>query len=281
MYEAGRASVRRLLQRAGRRWPDPELLEHAAALQSRLDSLCLVKTPPLRDAMFTHVPPDGSGERQLYGSGFNPAWIDEVSVDPKVIFDIGSYDGGDSIRLQQKFPRAQIVAFEADPQRFAVVSRNVAPLGIRAINAAVCDRDGPISWYQSVDGLLQDESAGSQGSIFRHSEEYSRQHKLVRQSPTAISVAAVRLDKCCREIGVDQIDVAHIDVEGAEYEVITSFGAVLPKLIYLETTTMRSWLGARDTKEVHHKLSSLGYIMAADLGGNRLYLRADVARRLW
>ncbi len=280
MYRATRARLRKLMQGIGRRWPDPGLVDDVRTLRLRLDELRLVRSPPEPDGDLVIELPDGCGQRRLYRGGFNIAWLAEFAIIPEVIFDIGSYDGGDAVRLKQRFPQATVVAFEADPNRYAVVSRNVAALGIRAVNAAVCDRDGPVSWYQSEDARFTHESAGSQGSMYRHSDAYRQQHHGIRQSAVAISVNGTRLDTVCREIGVDEVDLAHIDVEGAEYDVIAGLGDVRPKLIYLETASYGAWLGARETKDVHRKLSSLGYLLAADLPGNRLYVRADVAGRL-
>jgi FkbM family methyltransferase len=280
MYRATRARLRKLMQSIGRRWPDPALVEDLQSLRLRLDNLCLVMSPPEGDGEIVHELPDGTGRRRLYRSGFNIAWLEEFAIVPQVIFDIGCYDGGDSVRFKRSFPQAKVVAFEADPERYAVVCRNAAGLGIRALNAAVCDRDGPVSWYQSKDARFTEESAGSQGSMYRHSAEYRQQHDGIRQSAVAITVNGVRLDTVCRDIGVGEVDLAHIDVEGAEYDVLGGLGDIRPKLIYLETVSFGAWIGARETKDVHRKLSSLGYVMAADLPGNRLYVRADVARHL-
>jgi len=268
------------MQRIGRRWPDPVLVEDLRSLGERLDDLRLVSSPPGQDGEFVHELPDGAGQTRLYRSGFNIAWLEEFAIVPQVIFDIGSYDGGDSVRFKQSFPQAQVVAFEADPDRYGVVCRNVSALGIRALNVAVCDRDGPVSWYQSKDTRFMEESAGSQGSMYRHSAAYREQHDGIRQSRSAINVKGVRLDTSCRDIGVDQVDLAHIDVEGAEYDVIGGLGDIRPKLIYLETVSFSAWIGARKTKDIHRKLSSVGYLMAADMPGNRLYVRADEARHL-
>src|ERR1700745_3134158 len=162
------------------------------------------------------------------------AWLDELRISPKIIFDIGAYDGGDSIRFKYRFPDARVVAFEADPDRYRIVAENVAPFKVECINAAACDRDAPVPWYPSHDARSAAEVAGSQGSMYRHSPAYAQRFGFVQQSALPTSVEGVRIDTFCRRAGIAEIDVAHIDVEGAEHEVGAGFGAILPNLIYAE-----------------------------------------------
>ena len=253
------------------------MLDEIELLRARIDNLRLVRNPAQQDGEFGCLVPGTLEERRLYQSRFNMSWIDELRICPRVILDIGSYDGGDSIRFKSRFPDARIIAFEADPERHVLVAANVAPLGIAAVNAAVCDRDGPVVWYQAFDARFDDGKAGSQGSMYRHSAECKQRYDFVRQSETPITVAGVRIDSFCRQAGIDQVDVAHIDVEGAEYDVVAGLGDVLPKLLYVEAAPFDAWVGAKRPGELHRRLSSSGYLLAADLLGDRLYLRADLA----
>jgi len=278
MYRSARRIARKLLQRIGRRWPDQRLLDEIQLLRARIDDLQLVRNPAQQDGDFTCLMAGTLEERRLYQSRFNMAWLDELRLSPKVIFDVGAYDGGDSVRFKYRFPEAQVVAFEADPERHRVVSENVAPFGIACVNAAVCDRDGPMPWYASRDGRFADDKPGSQGSLYRHSEEYARRNDFVRQSASSVTVDGLRLDTFCGRAGIGEIDVAHIDVEGAEHEVVAGLGNILPKLIYAEVVPFDAWIGARQAKELHRRLSCMGYVLASELINDRLYVRADLVR---
>jgi 2-O-methyltransferase len=280
MYRLARRTARKVLQRIGRRWPDQQVLDEIELLRRRIDNLRLVRNPAQQDGEFACLAPDSLEELRLYQSRFNMTWLDELRISPKVIFDIGSYDGGDSIRFKYRFPEARVVAFEADPKRHAVVSENVAPFGIACVNAAVCDRDAPVPWYQSHDGRFEDEKTGSQGSMYRHSPDFGRRYDFVRQSAVPITVDGIRIDTFCARAGVAEIDVAHIDVEGAEHEVVAGFGSILPKVVYVEVLLFDAWIGARQGGEVHRRLSSMGYVLAGDFINDRLYVRADLVRSL-
>jgi FkbM family methyltransferase len=280
MYRLARRTARKVLQKIGRRWPDQQLLDEIELLRARIDDLRLVRNPAERDGDFACLMPNTLEERRFYQSRFNMSWLDELRISPKVILDIGSYDGGDAVRFKYRFPEARVVAFEADPERHAVVSANVAPFGIACVNAAVCDRDARVPWYQSHDGRFDDAKTGSQGSLYRHSPDFGRRYDFVRQSATPITVDGIRIDSFCARAGVAEIDVAHIDVEGAEHEVVAGFGSILPKLVYAEVTPFDAWIGARRPGELHRKLSSMGYLLAAELINDRLYVRADLVRLL-
>jgi FkbM family methyltransferase len=275
MYRSARRAARKALRMVARHWTQP-LLDEIELLRTRIDDLQLVRNPAERDGDFTCLVPGTLAERRLYQSRFNMAWLDELRISPKIIFDIGAYDGGDSIRFKYRFPDARVVAFEADPVRYRIVAENVAPFKIDCINAAVCDRDALVPWYQSHDARSAAEVAGSQGSMYRHSPAYGQHYGFVTQSASPTSVEGVRIDTFCSRAGIAEIDVAHIDVEGAEHEVVAGFGGVLPKLIYAEVMPFEAWIGARQPRELHRLLSSLGYFLAAELISDRLYVRADL-----
>jgi FkbM family methyltransferase len=276
MYRWARRTTRKLLQRVGRRWPDQRLLDEIELLRTRIDELQLVRNPAEQDGEFACLMPGSLEERRLYQSRFNMAWLDELRLSPKIIFDVGAYDGGDSIRFKYRFPDARVVAFEADPERYRIVTENAAPFGIACVNAAVCDCDAPVSWYRSQDARYGGAATGAQGSMYRHSPAYAARYDFVQQSVTPTSVEGVRIDTFCGRAGIGEIDVAHIDVEGAEHEVVAGFGSILPKLIYAEVAPFDSWIGARRPRELHRRLASLGYFLAAELISDRLYVRADL-----
>jgi len=252
MYGLARRAAGKLLRGFGTPGRNRGLREEIELLRTRIDSLQLVRNGADQDGEFTCLLPATLEERRLYHSAFNMAWIDELRLSPKVVLDIGAYDGGDSIRFKSRFPDARVVAFEADP----------------------------VAWYQAHDARFDDGKAGSQGSMYRHSPACKQRYDFVRQSATPISVEGIRIDTFCRRAGIDDVDVAHIDVEGAEYDVVAGLGDIRPKLLYVEAAPFDAWIGAKRPAELHRKLSCSGYLLAADLGGDRLYLRADLVRLL-
>jgi FkbM family methyltransferase len=219
--------------------------------EQRLSDLTLVRQPVSR-----------------IGSLFNPVWLSEFGIEPRLIMDVGSFDGADAIRLKQRFPQARVIAFEADPDRFIVVDRSGGAGDVEAVQCAVGSIDGQLGWYQAIDK----NGVGSAGSLFPHAKNFSGFY----QSKAANDVRVIRLDTYCRQNGIDEIDLMHIDVEGAEYEVLIGMGRLRPKMIFLEMMARETWKGARSSADIHRFLTRVGYILAGDFRSDRLYVRADL-----
>jgi FkbM family methyltransferase len=202
------------------------------------------------------------------GSLFNPVWLSEFEIEPRLIMDIGSFDGSDALRLKQRFPLARVIAFEADPDRFIVVDRSVSAGGAEAVQCAIGSIDGHLGWYQAIDK----NGVGSAGSLFPHTKQFAGFY----QSKAANDVRVIRLDTFCRQNNIDDVDLMHIDVEGAEYEVLMGMGAIRPKMIFLEMMARETWKGARSSADIHRFLTRAGYILAGDFRSDRLYIRADL-----
>jgi FkbM family methyltransferase len=204
------------------------------------------------------------------GSVFNTLWLAEFGIEPHLIMDIGSYDAFDAIRFKKDFPQARVIAFEADPDRFATVRRNAAESGVVAVQSAVGLTDGEATWYQAKSA----DSVSSQGSLFPHAKTFAG----FSQAKLATKVPVARLETYCRANGIDEIDFAHIDVEGAEYEVLSGLGPLRPKMIFLEMIARETWIGSKSSAELHRLLTRLGYVLAGDFRSDRLYVRADLVR---
>lgn len=221
----------------------------------------------------------GSGA-PLYRSAFSIGWFATFGLVPQVILDIGSYDGGDGVRFKQAFPASRVISFEADPDRFKTVSR-AAEFGVEPIQCAVSSTDGEADWYGTKDRLIGEEGAGSQGSLYRQNDVLNRKFTFVEQTTNPITVRTTRLDTFCRTHGVVAIDLAHVDVQGAEYDVLAGLGSVRPALLYIEVEQDdgAGWVGAKGTREVHALCLSLGYALAGDFVTDRLYVHGGVLRR--
>lgn len=216
---------------------------------------------------------------RLYRSAFNVAWLAEFGIEPKVILDVGSYDGGDGVRFKQAFPSCRVVSFEADPDRFETVAR-AADFGVEPVQCAVSSADGQGDWFATKDRLVGEAGSGSQGSLYRQNDVLNRKFTFVEQATTPVSVQTMRLDTFCRARAIAAIDLAHIDVQGAEYDVLAGLGALRPALLYIEVEQGdgAGWISAKGTPEVHALCLSLGYALAGDFGTDRLYVHGGLAR---
>lgn len=217
-----------------------------------------VRSGPLADGYSSW-----NGSSQTYHSRFNPAWIDELGLPaPRTIIDAGAYDGGDTLRYAHHFPGSRVLAIEADSSRAAIVRSNVESTPqISVIECAVQDKDGKADWNP----LFRDGQPGAAGSIFPMDQlprGYSR--------GPATSVTGRTLRSICEEHDIRQIDLLHMDIQGAEYAALAGLGPMRPSLIYLEVG--EPYRGAATTENVHRLLQRMGYALAAVRHKDRLYV---------
>jgi FkbM family methyltransferase len=246
--------------------------------RKRMEALKLVTGDATPEGFY--VPPGADPALKLYHGAFNLEWIRQLSVDPTVIFDIGAYDGGDAIRFKIAFPLARVFAFEADIDRFSLLMNYAGHFGVETKQVALLDRDSPVNWFSAEDDLHGNGHRGSQGSIYRQTEALDRAFPHVHQSKTPTAVQGLRLDTFCMENGIETVDVLHMDVQGAEYDVVVGFGQLRPKLIYAEVMPehLGGWVGAKSPKALHCLLSSMGYVLAGDFSTDRLYVHYTAIR---
>lgn len=216
-------------------------------------------------------------DKTFYNSSFNIKWFSELNINPKVIFDIGSYDFGDSIRFKNKFKDCKVFAFEADPERYTLTSDYAIKAGVITENKALYKIDGHVDFYQSfnengsLDSFGEASQRSAQGSIYKHTENCKRIHPYIKQDKFPIKIESIRFDTYCANNGIDSVDLAHIDVEGAEMDVIESMGKIRPKILYIET--QRDFFdGVISIDSIHNNLLSMGYELLLDITSDRLYI---------
>jgi FkbM family methyltransferase len=115
------------------------------------------------------------------------------------VIDCGANIGVTVTWWKKRYPDAQVLAFEADPDIFRVLERHCGALpGVRLLNAAVWDREGEIPFL----------SKGSEGGYVAELSNCQRQ-EMIR------SVPCVRL----RSFLSQKCDFLKMDIEGAEVAV--------------------------------------------------------------
>lgn len=236
-----------------------------AKLTSRLKMwLSGLKSPPLRERMYDVSA--GGRVHSVQHSRFNLNWLPEAGITPRVLIDLGSFDGGDAWRMKSTFPAARVITVEADPDRIGIVRATLQDSDVEIHNFAACDSDGPVEWFTAtIDG-----DTNAQGSMYRHSDAYRKRFDFVKQADTPISVPGKRFDTFCAETGVTHIDLLHMDIEGAELSVLRSMGDLRPRLIYLEWRE-NAFKGHEGTASAQTLLDRMGYRLLGNLGDDRLY----------
>ena len=205
-------------------------------------------------------------KRQVFHSAFNANWLSELDIKPKTIIDLGSFDGGDAYRFKKAFPSARVITVEADPTRYEIVKENLSDLDIEVLNYAVCSTDGDIDWYVStIDGEPK-----AQGSIFKHTDAYQKKFPMVEQAEEPLKVQGKRFDTIAKELAITEVDLLHMDIEGAEHHVLRTLGNIRPRLIYMEWREGYFQVKASGP-ESESFLNSMNYKLILQKTSDRLY----------
>lgn len=208
---------------------------------------------------------------------FDHRWVAKhLPHPPRVIFDVGTWDANDAIAFKHNWPQARVVAFEACPVNHAkIMARGLAVAeGVEVEHGAVCDRIGVVPFHSCEDANLGP-GLGMSGSIHQPTE------KLLRDAPnlgfgSPRNVRSLRLDEFCRGKGIEQIDVLHVDVQGAEISVLTGLGTLRPGMIFLETDETEEaghYAGAASRVELFTLRNVMGYACVWDSGSDQLWIR--------
>ncbi len=187
-------------------------------------------------------------------------------IEPKTIFEFGSFDGKDAIELKEAFPSARVISFEADPERFEICERNLTDFDIEIYHYAITNFTGKAQFYPArfLSNLPPGKvgEAGLAGSLLKHTE----MHKINQRSwqhfsdESPITVPCTTIEVFCRIAHVSQIDYMHIDVEGAVREVLEGLGSIRPTLIFAEVYGRElAFENSNTFKEYEMMFDALGY----------------------
>jgi len=183
--------------------------------------------------------------------------LKRISCD--LVFDIGSCDGQQSLLFRRCAPDASIVAFEANPHNYAMMSREnvLAQNNIGIYPHAVCDRNGTSTFFVTdVDHEDPEQNRGT-SSLLAHPEI---------ESAYPVTVQTVRLDDFVQtHFPHSQLIALWIDVEGAEYSVLETCEAIRSRiaLVHVETAETPIQVGQRPLSELTALMTRLGFAAAA------------------
>jgi FkbM family methyltransferase len=128
-----------------------------------------------------------------------------------VIIDCGANIGMSVLYFKKLYPRAKVLAFEPDPELFALLSKNIASFGFDNVSL-----EQKAVWVDDMGVSFQLEG-GHSGTIVETDNE----------GKNIVSVPSVRLKDVLDAF--EYVDMLKVDIEGAENAVILDCGDVLGK----------------------------------------------------
>jgi FkbM family methyltransferase len=124
---------------------------------------------------------------------------------PATILDLGSNMGASLIYFRLRYPEARIVGVEADPFLFPTLERNIAQFpGIELANVGVA-------------------AATGEATFFRNAQSWASSLKPLWEATAQITVPTRSLEDLLADFHIPELDLLKIDVEGAEWDVLSSF----------------------------------------------------------
>lgn len=146
--------------------------------------------------------------------------------DVKIILDIGSRDGCQSLELNRWFPHAKIYAFEPIQHSFEFSKNNTESIeNIEVYPYAINSYDGKTKFYEVYNGNVGASSLLKTTDNFRSSQWLQKE----------IEVECILLSNWLKENNIKTVDLIWMDVQGAEKIVLDSLGVYLPNVKVIAT----------------------------------------------
>lgn len=204
-----------------------------------------------------------------------PREIAEHVADVRVIVEAGAFDGTDTRRLVEQWPDATVYSFEPVPQVFETLCANVADLpNVHPQPFALGAADGTATLNLSHRTTSPDQVSAS--SSLRRPSGHERLIGDVAFSGTA-EVPVLTLDSWMAQAGVERVDVAWLDLQGVELDVLRAAPRARAGLqaAMLEVSRRELYAGAPTYREVNDAMAGWGLTAVLDRAlypfGNVLY----------
>jgi len=209
-----------------------------------------------------------------------------------IIFEIGSCEGEDTIRLRRKFPNSVIHTFEPLPDNMARIKNNFKKYSIKNTHLnqlALSNEDGAAKFYVSSghpEDLPQEENwdYGNKSSSLLKPKQAKKIYKWL-EFKNKIRVQTQRLDTYCNKNDIDKIDFVYMDVQGAELMVLEGAGEMINSIgmIWMEVETVELYSHQPLKEDVEEFMIKNGFICIKDVvdkvSGDQLYIRSDLRVR--
>lgn len=205
--------------------------------------------------------------------------------DVKTVFDIGACEAEDSIRYSLLFPNSTVYAFEPRTDNLAIGLESIKKYNRKNIvleNIALSHENGKAEFFLSEgepDDLKNSEhwDFGNKSSSLLPPSEEMKKHTAWLQFNKKIEVQTMRLDNYVKGKGINEIDFAHIDVQGAELMVLEGAGDFIKKikLIWMEVEAVELYKNQPLKNDVEQFMKKNNFVNVLstvnDVAGDQLY----------
>ena len=145
-----------------------------------------------------------------------------IKKDNPIIFDVGAFDGNDSIEFLDIFNNANVYAFEIDDRSIELFKQCVNNKSIQLVETALSNVDGNISFYKSDSDTRKhkrhdNEKTWSASSSIKKPDNHLNIFQDIIFNKV-VTVKSTKLDTWIKNKDIDVIDIMWVDVNGGEEE---------------------------------------------------------------
>jgi len=185
----------------------------------------------------------------------------------KTIFELGSRDLIDAIKLVNHFEDSKIYAFECNTDCLIECNKNFNNLNedtkkrLFLIDNAVSITNGPVTFYPFDLQKYNNMGASSMLKIDFSLRDTSDPDYNLSNPQKEITVNGIRLDTFMYDNKIENIDLLCIDLQGYELNAIKSLGDSLHSVKYLitECSIQSTYTGGATFKELNEYLSKYNF----------------------
>lgn len=181
--------------------------------------------------------------------------LDRILRADMTFVDVGANEGEQTLFAAKRLKAGRVIAFEPNPQVFAMLEKNLALNGFdntKLEQMGLGDKPGELRLFGS-------DSRSADGSF---NLGLSTLHAREGVSTAVASIRIDTLDAYCAREGLTRLDVLKIDVEGSELAALRGAAHTLetlrPQLI-IEVNEATSRAGGYEAREILELISGHGY----------------------
>lgn len=207
---------------------------------------------------------------------------------PVIVFDIGSCEGEDSIRYSRLFPHGRILAFEPLPGNVERIKSQLAVYdaeNVEVFQTALSDTVGEADFYvssgQKDPGTADtDWDFGNKSSSLLPPHANSKELFPWLEFSEKIKVPINRLELFCASQGIHQVDLIHLDVQGAELKVLSGAGRFINHInaVWMEVEKIPLYEAQPLKQDIERFMHEHRFVKLKDtvssLAGDQLYVNA-------
>lgn len=142
----------------------------------------------------------------FYSKGYQEGILSLENRESPIVIDLGAHVGIFTLFILSKFPNAKVVAVEAVPENGRLTQINISQNNlddkVRLVNEAVTKERGELTMYLRG--------------------RRTAQHSAHQKSDTSVTVPATTLGEIWQRFSFTHCDLLKLDIEGSEFDVITS-----------------------------------------------------------